>query len=41
MNWTWLDTAKVVLVVLAVTSTWCLIAAREIESRRKQQDRIR
>ena len=37
MNWTILDTASVILLVMAFTSTWCVIRGQLIANRRKKE----
>jgi hypothetical protein len=37
MNWTILDTASVILLAMATTSTWCVIRGQLIANRRKKE----
>jgi 5-enolpyruvylshikimate-3-phosphate synthase len=37
MTWTILDTASAILLVMAFTSTWCVVRGQLIANRRKKE----
>ena len=38
MNWTIADTAGALLLAMTIVSTWCVVRAKGIESRRKKEN---
>lgn len=38
MTWTIQDTASLILLAMTITSTWCVVRAKGIETRRKKEN---